>query len=81
MIDGTQRILLEKYDPANPKLLELLQASTGINECDALPVHKDASSASQSAAESDIEMRLLQERARKLIEAAKKAQEERKKNA
>ena len=79
MIDGLERILLEKYDPTNPKLLEPLQTPTGIVEASALLVHKDANSAFQNAPESDIEMKLLQERALKLIEAAKKAQEDNKK--
>ncbi|WGT32985.1 hypothetical protein [Pseudomonas atacamensis] len=72
-LSGTELLLRLKYaqDTLATSSPEALQ---GAALDGALPVYKDVIKASQNETGSDAEMLLLQERARKLVEAVKQAQ-------
>lgn len=76
MITPTEYLLLQRYDPTNPKLLEPLESVVGSNVAEVLPVHKVLTKASDMSAEELAEMIEVELRNRKLVEAAKKAQED-----
>lgn len=48
-IDGTTRILLERYDPTNPLLQEPLQAPVSASNDELLHTHKQANKASPTS--------------------------------
>lgn len=72
MITPTEYLLLQRYDPTNPKLLEPLESVVGGNMTEVLPVHKEAAKASDMSAEELAEMIEVELRNRKLLEMAKK---------
>lgn len=76
MITPTEYLLLQRYDPTNPKLLESLESVVGGNMTEVLPVHKEAAEVSDVSVRELLDMFDLELRARKLVEAAKKAQED-----
>jgi hypothetical protein len=69
MIDGTTRILLEKYDPTN----EALRAPVGVDKSEALPAGEEVPDEAVAASQKAVEQLALEERARKLVESAKQA--------
>lgn len=50
-IDGTTRILLERYDPTNPLLQEPLQAPVSVSNDESLHTHKQANKSSPVSAQ------------------------------
>ncbi len=50
-IDGTTRILLERYDPTNPLLQEPLQAPISVSNHESLHTHKQTNTASPVSAQ------------------------------